>query len=288
MHLADGTLSAGIWLPMWILAGALIIYSIYKLKGQKTPIPLVGAVGAIIFAMQALNYPVSANVSAHFLGGTFAGIMLGAFVGAGPWMAMLVVSVVIAAQALLFGDGGVLVMGANIFNMGMVGVLIGWYLYKMKENHAMIFIASFVSILAGSLLCALQLAFSGTMTFGYAMGTFYAHLPMALGEGLITVGLVYLLYRVYAAFKAKMDRTVMAGAVFGFLAFMVIAMQFASGAADTLETYLGALPDVPEVVVYTANPLSEYTTFSTILGTIVVFGLCFGLNYLLLPEKAKK
>jgi cobalt/nickel transport system permease protein len=91
----------------------------------------MGIMAAFIFAAQMINFPVAGGTSGHLLGGVLAAITLG------PWAGMLVMTSVIAVQALLFQDGGLLVMGANIFNMGLLTVVIGYGLYKVVERKSL-------------------------------------------------------------------------------------------------------------------------------------------------------
>jgi cobalamin biosynthesis protein CbiM len=93
-------------------------------RSAKGRFPLMGIMAAFIFAAQMINFPVAGGTSGHLLGGALAAIVLG------PWAGMLVMTAVIAVQALLFQDGGLLVMGANIFNMGLVTAAIGYGLYR--------------------------------------------------------------------------------------------------------------------------------------------------------------
>ena len=92
---------------------------------DERAIPLMGVTAAFIFAAQMFNFQVVGGTSGHLLGGVLAAVLLG------PWAATLVMACVIAVQALVFQDGGLVVMGANIFNMGVVGTLGGYYLYRI-------------------------------------------------------------------------------------------------------------------------------------------------------------
>ena len=84
----------------------------------------MGVMAAFIFAAQMINFPVAGGTSGHLLGGALAAIVLG------PWAGMLVMTAVIAVQALLFQDGGLVVMGANILNMGLLTAAVGYGLYR--------------------------------------------------------------------------------------------------------------------------------------------------------------
>ncbi|HSJ54949.1 MAG TPA: energy-coupling factor ABC transporter permease, partial [Anaerolineae bacterium] len=157
-------------------------------------VPLMGVTAAFIFAAQMLNFTVAGGTSGHLLGGALAAILLG------PWAGMLVLTSVLAVQALLFQDGGLLALGANILNMAIVGVLVGWLAYSAVRrllgdrpvaSLAGGFVAAWLSVLVASLLAAAELAVSGMSPWGLvvpAMGS--VHMLIGLGEGLITVGVL--------------------------------------------------------------------------------------------------
>ena len=125
LHIPDGFLSLPVALFFWLLTAAMVGIAVYKTNrtlGEKQ-VPLMGIMAAFIFAAQMLNFPVIAGTSGHFLGGALAAIVLG------PWAGILVMTAVIGLQGLLFQDGGLLAMGANIFNMGILTAVIGFGFY---------------------------------------------------------------------------------------------------------------------------------------------------------------
>jgi cobalt/nickel transport system permease protein len=126
MHIPDGFLSLPVALFFWGAAILLILLAVRNTRGEldDRQIPLMGVMAAFIFAAQMINFPIAGGTSGHLLGGVLAAITLG------PWAGMLVMTSVIGVQALLFQDGGLLVMGANIFNMGLLTALIGYGLYR--------------------------------------------------------------------------------------------------------------------------------------------------------------
>jgi cobalamin biosynthesis protein CbiM len=85
---------------------------------------MAGLTAVFIFAVQMLNFPVAAGTSGHLLGGALAAILVG------PWVALLAMTVVLSLQAFIFADGGLSAIGLNILNMGVITVLIGWFLFK--------------------------------------------------------------------------------------------------------------------------------------------------------------
>ncbi|MCK7480859.1 MAG: energy-coupling factor ABC transporter permease [Candidatus Moduliflexus flocculans] len=166
-----------------------------KSLGEKQ-VPLMGIMAAFIFAAQMINFPVAGGTSGHLLGGALAAIVLG------PWAAMLVMTAVIAVQGLLFQDGGLLVMGANIFNMGLLTAAIGYGLYRSVMNKstgtklAVAGVAAWLSVMAGALATALQLWLSGTSNLQtVAIAMLGVHALIGIGEALITVAALSFIFR---------------------------------------------------------------------------------------------
>src|SRR5215217_9498774 len=126
MHIPDGFLSLTISIVCWVITAIILSVAISrsnKSLGERQ-VPLMGVMAAFIFATQMINFPVAGGTSGHLLGGALAAITLG------PWAAMLVMASVLGVQALLFQDGGLLALGANILNMGVVPAAIGYGLYR--------------------------------------------------------------------------------------------------------------------------------------------------------------
>jgi cobalt/nickel transport system permease protein len=164
---------------------------------QERQVPLIGVTAAFIFAAQMLNFTVAGGTSGHLLGGALAAILLG------PWAGMLVLTSVLTVQALLFQDGGLLALGANLFNMAVVGVLLGWATYeglkrvfgeKTWSTAVSGFVAAWLSVVVASLVAAVELAASGTYPAGVALAAMGAvHALIGLGEGGITVAVLLFL-----------------------------------------------------------------------------------------------
>ena len=130
LHIPDGFLSLVVSLICWAITAVVLAMAVSRTNralGEKQ-VPLMGIMAAFIFAAQMLNFPVAGGTSGHLLGGALAAIVLG------PWAGMLVMTAVIAVQALLFQDGGLIVMGANILNMGLITAMIGYGLYRSVSN----------------------------------------------------------------------------------------------------------------------------------------------------------
>ncbi len=194
MHAPDGFLSVPVAGVMWLITIAVLAISVRKTNEtlDERAIPLMGVTAAFIFAAQMFNFQVIGGTSGHLLGGVLAAVLLG------PWAATLVMACVIAVQALVFQDGGLVVMGANIFNMGVVGTLGGYYLYRSVarllggEDRARIpaaGIAAWASVVAGSLCMAVELGISGTTPLAVALPAMGGlHVFIGIGEALITMG----------------------------------------------------------------------------------------------------
>lgn len=193
MHAPDGFLSVPIAAVMWIVTLAVLAIAVRRTNRtlDERAVPLLGVTAAFVFAAQMFNFQVVGGTSGHLLGGVLAAVLLG------PWAGTLVMACVVAVQALVFQDGGLVVMGANIFNMGVVGTLGGFFLYQTLvrllggEDRARIpaaGIAAWTSVVAGSSLMAVELALSGTTPIEITLPTMAGvHVLIGIGEAIITL-----------------------------------------------------------------------------------------------------
>jgi len=190
LHIPDGFLSLPIAVLCWALTIIFLANAIRQSQDTlgERQIPLMGVMAAFVFAAQMINFPVAGGTSGHLLGGALAAIILG------PWAGMLVMASVIAVQALLFQDGGLLVMGANMLNMGILTALIGYGLYRGVAGQgrgirlAVAGVAAWLSVMAGALATSLQLWLSGTSALRIVVPAMLGvHAVIGIGEALITV-----------------------------------------------------------------------------------------------------
>jgi cobalt/nickel transport system permease protein len=198
MHIPDGFLSFTVSIVCWVITAITLSVAISrsnKSLGERQ-VPLMGVMAAFIFATQMINFPVAGGTSGHLLGGALAAITLG------PWAGMLVMTAVIAVQGLLFQDGGLLVMGANILNMGLITAAIGYGLYRSVSmgNRTLKLIvagiAAWLSVMAGALLVSLQLWLSGTSQLQIVIPAMLTvHALIGLGEALITVAALTFIFQ---------------------------------------------------------------------------------------------
>src|SRR5688500_579771 len=117
MHIPDGFLSNEVALACAVPAIAAVGYGLRRAEVDLDDrrVPLLGVTAAFVFAAQMLNFPVAGGTSGHFLGAALAAVLLG------PWLAGLVLAVVLGVQAFVFADGGITALGANVLNMGALG-----------------------------------------------------------------------------------------------------------------------------------------------------------------------
>ncbi len=200
MHIPDGFLSVGVSVVFWLLSIGFILIALRRVNRElgEREVPVMGVLAAAIFAGQMLNFTVAGGTSGHLMGAALAAILLG------PWAAVLVMTAVVSVQALVFQDGGLLVLGANLFNMGVVGSFVAYFVYRLVQRLARGaewgifaggFAAGWVSIVVASLTVALQLAFSGISPANVAIPAMGGiHALIGIGEGLITLGALTFIY----------------------------------------------------------------------------------------------
>jgi cobalt/nickel transport system permease protein len=201
MHIPDGfvdlkTAVATGALSVGGLAGA--IYGVKKYFKARV-IAMMGVMSALIFALQMINFAIPGGTSGHLLGGALAAIMLG------PHAGVVVISVVLIVQALIFMDGGIVALGSNIFNMAIIGVYssfaIYWLLQKISKKNWIFFsavaVASWVSVVIVSFFAALELGISGTYSMGITVKAMLGvHAVIGLGEAAITLAVIAFVYRI--------------------------------------------------------------------------------------------
>ena len=198
LHIPDGFLAPEVSIALWVATAVVIGIALRRIATERTNAPartvLMGIAGAFIFAAQMFNFPVAAGTSGHLLGGVLAGVLLG------PWAGSIVMATVIGIQALLFQDGGLLVLGANIFNMGVIGTLGGALVARAtsevfgggrRGQFVGVGFAAWLSVMAAAGLTTLQLGVSGTTDIGIGLPAMLGtHALIGVGEALITIGAI--------------------------------------------------------------------------------------------------
>jgi cobalt/nickel transport system permease protein len=203
MHIPDGFLDLSISVIMYI---AVLPFWIFSLRGMKKvltdkQVPLMATLTAMFFAAQMMNYPIIGGTTAHLLGGPILAITLG------PYAGLISMTIILFIQALFFGDGGIITFGANVWNMGVIGVFIPYLVFllfmRIMKNEKGILIGAFVGAFIGDVLAAifagLELGLS-TLNFPYsvqiavtAMGIH--HSIIGVGEGIVTAMILSILLK---------------------------------------------------------------------------------------------
>jgi cobalt/nickel transport system permease protein len=165
MHVPDGFLDAPTSIATGVVAAAAVGLA---LRGSRRELddraaPMAGLVATFVFAAQMLNFPVGAGTSGHLLGGALAAVLVG------PWTAVLVLSVVLLVQSLLFADGGVTALGTNVVLMGVIGVVVGWVVFRGLQKvlpARTSFVAPLAAVAAYLSVPVTALAFVGLYAVG--------------------------------------------------------------------------------------------------------------------------
>lgn len=290
LHIPDGFLSLTVAAFFWVLTLLVLAVAVRRSQTEfdERLAPLAGVMAAFIFAAQMINFPIIGGTSGHLLGGVLAAVVLG------PWVGMVVMACVIGVQALLFQDGGLLVMGANIFNMGIVTVLIGYGLYRAGAGRswaaqlALVGVAAWLSVMAAALLTALQLWLSGTAYLGIIVPAMLGvHALIGVGEAVITVAALAFIRRARPDLLQRESQAsdrgwIIGGVVVSLL--VVLLAPLASAYPDGLERVAEDLGFMETAVSSPYELLPDYTfpfigseSLSTLLaglvGVLIVAGL---------------
>jgi cobalt/nickel transport system permease protein len=193
MHIPDGFLNAATLATTGAVSAGGISVAVRQVNHtlREKQVPLMGVLAAFIFAAQMLNFPVVGGTSGHVIGAALAAILLG------PWAATLIMACVLIAQSLMFQDGGLLALGANIFNMGLVAVFSSYLTYRLgtgifgegrRTRLVSGFAAAWVSVVLAAVAASLELAISGASPLHIVLPAMAGiHTLIGVGEGLVTV-----------------------------------------------------------------------------------------------------
>jgi cobalt/nickel transport system permease protein len=293
-HIPDGFLSPSVLAGTAAASVAALAVAARRSRATlgEREAPILGAATAFIFAAQMLNFPLGAGTSAHLLGGTLVAVILG------PWSAMLVVFAVVLIQALLFQDGGLAALGANTLNLAVLGVGIGWLLFRWgyalagagpRRLLAAAGVAAYGSTAAVGGAVALELAWSGLVPAGPALLVVGgSHAIVGLAEAALTVTILAMVARsrpelLAHAVKARpAARRLAWGAALGSLALAVLAAYLGSSRPDALQAAAARLGLGHSPATGFRAPLADYTApiggpwVAAAFGVVIVFGLVWG------------
>jgi cobalt/nickel transport system permease protein len=305
MHVPDGFVSpavAGVTSLASVAALSIALGRSQDAFGIRRA-PVLGLTTAFIFAAQMINFPVAGGTSGHLLGGTLAAIVLGS-----PWAGTLCIATVLIIQAVLFADGGITALGANILNMAVIGVWVGWSLTQTLQRlfggsrgrlPLAAGIAGGVSVVVAAVACAIELALSGTAPANIVLPTMAGiHILIGIGEGSITGGVLTYLATARPDLlpgEQQQFRGWLVPVVSIFLIAGVLSL-FASAWPDGLEKVaenVGFIDLAEKVRVQVPTPLADYaieglgpigTSIAGLLGSAVCFAVAFGIAQVVKPN----
>jgi cobalt/nickel transport system permease protein len=301
MHIPDGFLSTPVWATLDVVSLPTVGYLARRAQAnmEESKAPLMGVLGAFVFAAQMVNFPVGLGTSGHLVGGTLLACTVG------PAAAAVIMTAILTIQAFLFQDGGVLALGANVFNLGVAGVLAGYLPYHFwgqgRFRNAAVFTGGFLSVVTGAMLALLQLAFSG-VPMNAATFTIPAALFVINGvlEGAITVAVLQGIERINPGWIRSpgasnqlplkvlaISAVVLAGA--GFL--------IASASPDGLEAVAARLGIAEQSKALIASPMPDYQAtfltsewmgkaFAGLAGLVIVYVLCAAISRVVIRRRS--
>ncbi|MEH2088093.1 energy-coupling factor ABC transporter permease [Nostoc sp.] len=307
MHIPDGFVSIPV-AGATGLASAAALFVAFGRSQEAFGIrraPILGLTTAFIFAAQMINFPVAGGTSGHLLGGTLAAIVLGS-----PWAGTLCIATVLIIQAVLFADGGITALGANIFNMGVIGVWVGWVLTETLQRlfggskgrlPLAAGIAAGVSVVVAAIACAIELALSGTAPVGIVLPAMTGvHILIGIGEGLITGGVLTYLAKARPDLLPGEQQEFRGWSVPIVTIFLIagVLSLFASAWPDGLEKVAentGFINLAEKVRIIVPTPLADYgieglgpigTSIAGLVGAAVCFAVAFGIAKVVKPKNA--
>ena len=301
MHIPDGFLTVPVAAVGWVVLIGMVGLALRQTRGTlgERQIPLMGVLAAFVFAAQMINFPVAGGTSGHLLGGTLVAILIG------PWAALLVMTSVIAVQGLVFQDGGLLAMGFNVFNMGILSTFTGYALYRWlrralagvpRGEMAAVVIAAWTAVEAGATACSLELAVSGTSPLKVALPAMVGvHALIGIGEALITAGALAFVQQTRPDLIAGSEQAPARGSSWiaaGLLIALAVALAspLASSSPDGLErvaenkgfleTAKGAVYKIlPGYTLPGVHNQAVSTILAGMIGVLIVAGVGYGIAW---------
>lgn len=188
MHIPDGLMTPEVVAAGWLVALIALAFCISKVNRRVDDkvIPFMAILAAGIFVAQMVNFPVWGGTTGHLLGAALATILLG------PYAAVIVISVILIIQCLVFGDGGLTALGLNIANMAIVGCLSSWLIFRpisRKSEKTGVLLAAWTSVFVAAAVTAAELTISHDMSGGAYGIAGTLSIPLMLGyHALIGIG----------------------------------------------------------------------------------------------------
>jgi cobalt/nickel transport system permease protein len=289
VHIPDGFLSTPVWATLDVAAVPAIGYMVRRAQRgfDDAKIPLLGVMGAFVFAAQMINFPVGIGTTAHLLGGALLAYTLG------PAAASVTMASILAIQALVFQDGGILALGPNMVNMALAGVLAGYlpfYLWgRGRWRKASIFAGGVLSALVSAVLALAELSISGVRMPVSILGVSLAlFLVAAVLEGAITVAVIGALEKIQPSFvrQPREGRPVALGAAaLAGLLLATVGVLLAAAAPDGIQKLGRQTGIASRAHALFSTPFTDYQAaflaagwerkaLGGLAGLALVYGVC--------------
>jgi cobalt/nickel transport system permease protein len=305
MHIPDGILSARVAVGSGLIAGLGVAWACARVRtaGLGAGRALLGVSAAFVFAAQLVNFPVAAGTSGHLVGAALCAALLGL-----P-AAIVVMSAVLIVQCLAFGDGGLLALGANVFNMALVSCVVGYSVDRLacgkdpspRRRVAAVAFAGWCATLSGATSCAEELALSGVARLGVVLPAMLGvHALIGLGEamisGLLVASVLRLRPELLSRSGANHTRHALGSGLGLALVAALLLAPFSSAAPDGLLRVATRLGVHAQASSSHPAPFADYTlpglgtgVLATVLvgacGALAIFGLCWLFALLVVPRR---
>jgi len=304
MHIPDGFLDPKTAIASGVIAAAGLGIAIRQVRRTLplSRIPQMGLASAFVFAAQMLNFPVAGGTSGHLIGAVLVSVLLG------PSAAVIVMSSVLILQCLMFADGGITALGANIFNMAIVAPLLGYSAYRLilrilgtseRSRFTAIAFASWLSTIVASVACAGQLAASGTARWEVVFPAMAGiHMLIGIGEAIITTLVVAAVMKFSPEMISRLENTQSRTSFRPLVGYgLVVALGLVLFIAPFASSWPDGLEKVAETIGFSgaasstalmSSPLADYgfagisssalsTILAGVIGTLIAFLLSYAL-----------
>ncbi|MFN0103547.1 MAG: energy-coupling factor ABC transporter permease [Bryobacteraceae bacterium] len=301
MHIPDGILSVPVWATLNAAAIPGVGWAVGRAKKNLAEghVPLLGVMGAFVFAAQRMNFPVGFGTSGHLLGGALLAMTLG------PGSATIILTAILILQSLLFQDGGLLALGANTMNMALIGVWAGWLPFRMLSKGNMraagVFAGGFLSVTAAAAAAILELRLSGVAMspgiVGVSSGVFVV---TGIMEGLITVAVLQAVERLNPGWLQAprgLPRRSAGVLVTAALLMMVAGVLYVSALPDGFESLAAQVGVGSRERIIWAAPLPDYEasflagewsrkSLAGLAGLAIIYGVCLTVGRFLIRQRS--
>ena len=300
MHIPDGFLAAAVWAPLHAAAAPTVGYFARKAQRgmDEGRAPLLGVMGAFVFAAQMINFPVGVGTSGHLVGSALLAFTLG------PAAAVVVMTAILVVQSLVFQDGGLLALGANVCNMAIAGVLAGYLPYRYWGDccrRGAVFLGGVLSVMTAACLAVAELRLSGVPMANTVLGVSMAlFVVSAAVEGAITMAVVSTLERMnpgWVRAGAGVANHLKGGLAVAAIVMASVGALWASALPDGLESLSVGLGISDRAANWFHTPLSGYEmqmpgaawmrkVAAGMVGLALIYAVCLMLMRLLTRRRS--